>query len=163
MQRVVRVWGTREFEPTVLDLLIDSREGVRKGLPPDLGSELDFLIDLNKTLRAIDASAYLKVSHAEAMLLIAAGDTAYMEGLPGNAGLTEKTEPASPILAGLSPPTPQPGSALHAKAATAAQVKPAAALPRAKKSTGSGRGEIILFSVVGLMIIATIAAILWRQ
>lgn len=150
MRRIVRVWGTREFEPTVMDLLIDSRDGIRQGLPIDLGSELDFLIDLNKTLRAIDAAAHLKISFAEASKLVAAGDAAYIEGL------AEKANPdGDPAASSATQSAAAPSVTTPARAASVSTAKHA-------RANGSP-GETLLFVVVVVLIIATIGAIAWQR
>lgn len=54
--KVVAMWGTLDFEPFVSDLILDSRDGNRQGLPWEAAQELLFLMELSVARRAMVAA-----------------------------------------------------------------------------------------------------------
>lgn len=72
--RVVGLWKTRDLNTFIFDLLLDSRDGTRKGFPANVARELLFLAKINLLLRAEEAAPLLGVSVADASELIAKGD-----------------------------------------------------------------------------------------
>lgn len=72
--RVIGLWKTRDLNTFIFDLLLDSRDGARKGFPANVARELLFLAKINLLLRAEEAAPLLGVSVADAGELIAKGD-----------------------------------------------------------------------------------------
>ncbi|WP_265943599.1 SPASM domain-containing protein [Dechloromonas sp. A34] len=72
--RVVGLWRTRDLNTFIFDLLLDSRDGTRKGFPAAVAKELLLLAKINLQLRAEDAAPLLGVSIEDAADLIAKGD-----------------------------------------------------------------------------------------
>lgn len=72
--RIVGLWKTRDLNTFIFDLLLDSRDGNRKGFPAAVAKELMFLAKINLLLRAQDAAPMLGVSVDDAAELIAKGD-----------------------------------------------------------------------------------------
>lgn len=52
--KVCALWGRPEMEDFVRELMLDSRNGARKGLPGTVLSDLVFLSEANRTLRALE-------------------------------------------------------------------------------------------------------------
>lgn len=75
-RQVVDLWKTRELNTLIHEMLLDSRDGHRKGFPRDVANELMFLGKLNLILRAQEAASTLGVSLGEACHLIEKGDRA---------------------------------------------------------------------------------------
>src|SRR5688572_23096562 len=50
------LWGKEEFEHEVNQVIMDSRDGRRQGLPPEATDELLFLVELVIAKRALQAS-----------------------------------------------------------------------------------------------------------
>lgn len=55
-EQCVGYWGTGDFEPFIVSLMMDSRDGARQGLPWDVAQELLFLLELSIAKRAIVAA-----------------------------------------------------------------------------------------------------------
>ena len=55
-EQCTRCWGTGEFEPFIMSLMMDSRDGARQGLPWDAAQELLFLLEISIAKRAIVAA-----------------------------------------------------------------------------------------------------------
>ena len=53
-KKVALMWASRELDGYISTLIMDSRDGERKGLPLDVAAELMFLTETNKLVRAID-------------------------------------------------------------------------------------------------------------
>lgn len=64
--RVCLMWGTREFDAYIDSLVMDSRDGARKGLPLAVGAELLWLQNVNKLRRALDIQEKLGISLRDA-------------------------------------------------------------------------------------------------
>ena len=79
-KKVELMWGSAELDGFISRLFTDSREGTRQGLPMDVATELVFLADVNKIVRAIDMAKRLNVSLQEAYRLVNKGDQARLEG-----------------------------------------------------------------------------------
>ena len=60
-EKICLLWGTADFEPFVNSLVMDSKDGARRGLPMELGSELLWLVDVNRWRRAYDLHDRFKV------------------------------------------------------------------------------------------------------
>src|SRR5262245_44799305 len=65
VERICLLWGQGEFEPYVNRLILDSRDGARKGLPWEAAQELMFLSELSMAKRALHASEITGVPFAE--------------------------------------------------------------------------------------------------
>jgi hypothetical protein len=60
--RVCMIWGSLELDGYINSLVMDSRDGARKGLPMEVGAELMWLAKVNKWRRALDYQERLKIS-----------------------------------------------------------------------------------------------------
>ncbi|RTL55772.1 MAG: hypothetical protein EKK46_06000 [Rhodocyclaceae bacterium] len=67
-KRVCAIWGHPELETYINTLVMDARDGSRKGLPMEIGAELLWLAKVNKIRQAIDLSEKLKISLRDAQL-----------------------------------------------------------------------------------------------
>lgn len=76
VEKVTRLWGTRDLNTLLHGILLDSRDGGRKGFPIDAANELMLLAKINLIIRAEAARPLLGVSFAEACAMIARGDQA---------------------------------------------------------------------------------------
>jgi hypothetical protein len=61
-QKICMMWAKDQLDAYLNDVLLDSRDGARHGLPVDVCSEMFFLQELNKRVRAIDLAGTLNVS-----------------------------------------------------------------------------------------------------
>ncbi len=55
-QKICALWGQHDFEPFVNQLIMDSRDGARQGLPWEAALELLFLVELSVAKRALLAA-----------------------------------------------------------------------------------------------------------
>jgi len=55
-QKICAIWGQPDFEPFVNQLIMDSRDGRRQGLPWDAALDMLFLVELSVARRALAAS-----------------------------------------------------------------------------------------------------------
>jgi hypothetical protein len=76
VEKLVRLWGTRDLNTLLHEILLDSRDGGRKGFPIDAANELMLLAKINLIIRAEAAAPLLGVGFAEACAMIARGDQA---------------------------------------------------------------------------------------
>jgi len=74
--RITRLWKTRDLNTLIHNVLLDSRDGDRKGFPREIAQELMFLAKLNTIVRANDAAPMLGMTVGEACKLIEKGDHA---------------------------------------------------------------------------------------
>jgi hypothetical protein len=65
-KRICMLWGTQELDGHINHLLTDSRDGQRSGFPIEVTTELLFLAELNKLIRAIDLARKLSIPLREA-------------------------------------------------------------------------------------------------
>lgn len=75
-EKIARMWGTRELNTLLHEVLLDSRDGGRQGFPIEAANELMLLSKMNLVIRAEAAAPLLGVSFAEACAMIAKGDQA---------------------------------------------------------------------------------------
>lgn len=75
-KRVCMTWGSFDFDAYVNSLVMDSRDGERKGLPMAVGAELLWLQDVNKLRRALDIQERLGVSLRDACAKVQMEDAA---------------------------------------------------------------------------------------
>jgi len=80
--QIVRLWNTRELNTLIHRVLLDSRDGERRGFPHEVAKELMFLAKLNVLIRAYEAAPLLGTTLAEACRLIENGDHAALSGAP---------------------------------------------------------------------------------
>jgi hypothetical protein len=78
-QKVCLMWGSPELDIFISRLIMDSRDGQRKGLPMEVGAELLFLAKTNKMIRAIDIARTQQVAFRDAMQLVEEGDQKRLE------------------------------------------------------------------------------------
>lgn len=86
-QKICMMWAKDGLDAYLNGILLDSREGQRKGLPLDVCSEMLFLQELNKRVRAIDLAGTLNVSLDEAYQKVDQHDRGYsvfdlQQGIP---------------------------------------------------------------------------------
>lgn len=75
-KKICLMWCSHELDAFISTLIMDSRDGARQGLPMDIAAELMFLVDLNKSVRAIDLATKTKVNFGAAYRIIDQGDMA---------------------------------------------------------------------------------------
>ena len=73
-QRICLIWGTAELDIYLNGLILDSRDGARKGLPQPVLAELSWVQELNKRRRALDLQEELKISFQAALEKVEAID-----------------------------------------------------------------------------------------
>ena len=78
-EKVCLMWGSQELDVFIGRLLMDSRDGARKGLPMTVGADLLFLARTNKIIRAIDLMKSQKLPFKDAFHTVDAGDQARLE------------------------------------------------------------------------------------
>jgi hypothetical protein len=74
--QVVSLWMSRDLNTMIYEILLDSRDGNRQGLPFKVAKELMFLAQMNLLMRAKEAAPLLGITVGEASNLIALGDQA---------------------------------------------------------------------------------------
>lgn len=74
VEKICATWGSPELDAYLSRLLMDSRDGKRRGLPADIADEVLFLAHENKARRALEMSWRESVSFAEAFRRIDEGD-----------------------------------------------------------------------------------------
>jgi hypothetical protein len=77
--KVCMMWGSPELDVFISRLIMDARDGQRKGLPVQAAAELLFLAQTNKIIRAIDLIGKQKMTLKEAYQVIDAGDQKRLE------------------------------------------------------------------------------------
>lgn len=75
-KRVCMMWGTLEFDTYINSLVMDSRDGERKGLPLAVGAELLWLQNVNKLRRALAIQERLQISLRDAYAKVQMEDDA---------------------------------------------------------------------------------------
>lgn len=78
-KKICLMWGSPELDVFISRLIMDSRDGQRKGLPMAIGAELLFLAQTNKIVRAINLLATQNVNLNEAYRIVDAGDQKRLE------------------------------------------------------------------------------------
>ncbi len=73
------MWGTPELDSFLSRLLMDARDGDRQGLPVEVATEILFLAQLNKMIRAADLTRQLNIDLKEAYSLVDGGDQARLK------------------------------------------------------------------------------------
>lgn len=74
--QIVHLWKTRALNTFIHHLLLDTRDGGRRGFPRDVAGELVFIAEMNQLVRAQEAAPLLHLDVEEARALIARGDLA---------------------------------------------------------------------------------------
>lgn len=70
--KVHLLWGSAEFGAFVSALVMDSRDGARRGLPMSVAEELLWLVKVNRVRCAMDLSAKLQITLREALVMVQA-------------------------------------------------------------------------------------------
>ncbi|MDP2169003.1 MAG: hypothetical protein Q8J96_01135 [Rhodocyclaceae bacterium] len=78
-EKVCLMWGSQELDVFIGRLLMDSRDGARKGLPMTVGADLLFLAKTNKIIRAIDLMRAQQVHFKDAFRTVDLGDQQRLE------------------------------------------------------------------------------------
>jgi hypothetical protein len=78
-RRICLMWGTPELDSFLSRLLMDARDGDRQGLPVEVATEILFLAQLNKMIRAADLTRQLNIDLEEAYSLVDGGDQARLK------------------------------------------------------------------------------------
>lgn len=78
LKKISMLWGTRELDKLIQDLILDSRGGARQGFPMETAHELLFLAECNKHVRALDVAKNMNISHKEAFRMVDSGDQAHL-------------------------------------------------------------------------------------
>lgn len=66
-QKICLLWGTPEFNVFIRELIFDSRNGSRQGLPTEVAAEITFLAETNTLVRAIQRAKRLGTTFDEAL------------------------------------------------------------------------------------------------
>jgi len=75
-QKICGIWGSDDLDTFLSHLVMDARDGARKGLPVAVATEVLFLAQLNKMVRAIDLGQKISMSPEEALRRIDEADQA---------------------------------------------------------------------------------------
>jgi hypothetical protein len=102
-KKICMLWGSPELDTYLNSLLMDSRDGQRKGFPIDVTQELLFLAEFNKLARAIDLALKLKISLKDAHLKIEQAEIDANNPMAGGGGRTDRGTPEL----GRAPPAPR--------------------------------------------------------
>ena len=96
VERICLLWGNAECEPYLNGLLLDSRDGARRGLPWEAAQDLMFLAELSMAKRALHASEITGVPFAQ--MFARCQETAERNGQSANPGLSlaPKDDPWAP-------------------------------------------------------------------
>lgn len=79
-EKVCQMWGRPELDLFLSRLIMDSRDGKRQGLPLEIATEILFLVQTNKLLRAINMQQqHSNMTLKEAFALIDQGDQKRIE------------------------------------------------------------------------------------
>jgi len=78
-QKICMMWGTAELDVFISRLIMDSRDGQRQGLPVAVATELMFLAQTNKIIRAIALLSHQNVTLKEAYRIVDQGDQQRLE------------------------------------------------------------------------------------
>ncbi|HEX8987452.1 MAG TPA: hypothetical protein VF816_05785 [Rhodocyclaceae bacterium] len=76
LAKIELMWNTRELDAFLSQLILDSRDGTRRGFPVSVAGELMFLAETNRLTRALGTVEQLGIDLAEAYRLITEGDEA---------------------------------------------------------------------------------------
>lgn len=80
--QIVGLWNTRELNTLIHRVMLDTRDGERRGFPHEVAKELMFLAKLNVLTRAYETVPLLGITLTEACHLIENGDHAALSGAP---------------------------------------------------------------------------------
>lgn len=73
-EKMCQLWRSSDLDDFVHGVLLDSREGKRRGLPPEVAQEMVFVARLNNMVRAMDASPLVPVTvDAAGQIVVAEG------------------------------------------------------------------------------------------
>jgi hypothetical protein len=78
-RKVCLMWGTAELDTFLSRLIMDARDGDRQGLPIKVATEVLFLAQTNKMIRAADLAKKLNIRVEEAYRLVDEGDQARLQ------------------------------------------------------------------------------------
>jgi hypothetical protein len=92
-KKICMLWGSPELDAYINKLLMDSRDGQRKGFPIEVTQELLYLAEFNKMARAIDLARKLKISLKDAHQKIEQADIDPDNPMAGGGGRTDRGTP----------------------------------------------------------------------
>jgi len=75
-QKICLLWGTPELNVFIRELIFDSRNGSRQGLPMEVAAEVTFLAETNTLVRAIRWKKRLGTTFSEALKAVEMEDDA---------------------------------------------------------------------------------------
>jgi hypothetical protein len=78
-KKVCLMWGTAELDVFIRRLIMDSRDGARRGLPADVAADMLFVAQTNKIIRALDTAQRLGLNLQEAYNLVDTTDNSRLE------------------------------------------------------------------------------------
>ncbi len=91
------MWDSLEFDGYINSLVMDSRDGERKGLPMAVGAELLWLQNINKLRRALGIQERLGISLRDALAKVQMEDEASISkdvwGAPGRGAAPVRRNP----------------------------------------------------------------------
>ena len=73
-RKIIAIWGSPELDTFLSELIMDSRDGARQGLPMAAAAEVLFLMQTNKMVRAIDLAEKLHIPLNDAFRTVDEGD-----------------------------------------------------------------------------------------
>ena len=73
-KKICALWGTPEFNLFIRRLIMDSRDGSRRGLPMEVAGEMVFLAETNRFVRAIAVAKSLSIPFNTALERVDAED-----------------------------------------------------------------------------------------
>jgi hypothetical protein len=78
-QKICAIWGSEDLDTFLSKLVMDARDGERKGLPFEVATEILFLAQVNKRRRAIDLGRKMSMDADAAYNLIDEKDQARLK------------------------------------------------------------------------------------
>jgi|WetSurMetagenome_2_1015567.scaffolds.fasta_scaffold133942_2 hypothetical protein len=73
-KKICLMWGSDELDGYFDQLVLDSRDGQRKGFPVEVSEELVFLAEINTKVRAIDLAQRIGIPLGDALRKVEEGD-----------------------------------------------------------------------------------------
>ena len=84
LNKVSGLWGTRDLDKLIDELIMDSREGSRQGFPVEVAEELLLLGGVNKYVRALEIADHMHIDVKKALQMVNSGDQAHISSDPWN-------------------------------------------------------------------------------
>lgn len=82
LNKISGLWGTRDLDKLIDELIMDSREGSRQGFPVEVAEELLLLGGVNKYVRALEIADHMHIDVKKALQMVNSGDQAHQTSDP---------------------------------------------------------------------------------